>query len=153
GDVIERVQIARLEQAEASRRHGADFETALALGKLTPVAGDHYSCARQQKEYFLIVAMAVNADAALGLEHVQIHVLERHERLVGWRGGLVSVRVVHPRLDVLSQFAAVAEGEIIGEDVAVMQETEPAVRGFADADLEEIVPPAIEHVELVAVVR
>src|SRR5262249_59902690 len=76
-----------------------------------------------------------------------------HERLVAWRGGLVSVRVVHPRLDVLSQFAAVAEGEIIGEDVAVMQETEPAVRGFADADLEEIVPPAIEHVELVAVVR
>jgi hypothetical protein len=70
-------------------KHGPDLEATLAVRELAPVAGDHDPCSRQKGENLLIVAVAMNANAAFGLQDVQIHVVDRHGIFVSHRRTLL----------------------------------------------------------------
>jgi hypothetical protein len=85
----------------------------------------------------------MNANAAFGLQDVQIHVVDRHGIFVPHRRTLLPAGIEHPGLDIASQLPAAAESEVVREYVAEMQEAEAAVQGFADPHLQKIVPSAI----------
>src|ERR1700736_5318336 len=97
--------------------------------------------------------MAMDSDAALSLQNMQIHVLGGEELLVTRAGGLVTIGIKHPLFNFAGKLAAIAEIEIIGEYVPVMGEAEPAVWGFADTNLQEVVPATVDHIELITIVR
>jgi hypothetical protein len=64
--IHESVQVATLEHRQMTSSQGAHFETAVALGHLAPVADDHEALAVEHEEHLLVVAVAVQPDAAVG---------------------------------------------------------------------------------------
>jgi len=147
------VQTPRFQQAKTARSQSADLKTTLAGGGLAPVARNHDSDAAEQKKDLLVVAMPMDSDPSLGLQDKQIHVLSGEELLVTRARWLVSVGIEHPVFDFAGKLAAIAEIEIVGEHIPVVEETEPAMWGLGDTNLQEVIPAPVDHIELIMIVR
>ena len=105
----------------------------------------------------------MNADRTARFQDMEIHVVDRHERFTIGPGRLAPVGIEVPGPKLASQLgqprcaehllAPQLVAEVVGEQIAVLEHPDAAVRGRALADAEIVLPAAHHHRELVAVVR
>ena len=79
--------------------------------------------------------MAMDSDAALRLQNMQIDILGGEELLARQSGWLLPIGIDHPVFKFAGKLTAIAELEIVGEYVPVMEEAESAVWALADTNL------------------
>src|SRR5271165_6756964 len=103
GRVEKPVQVSPLEHGKMPGAEGSDLETALALGHLAPVADDHKPLTVDHEEDLLVVAVPVQADAAVVHQDMEVHVIDGEEVLVPFAVSLLAEGVEHPGLDLPPQ--------------------------------------------------
>jgi hypothetical protein len=72
----------------------------VARGQVTPVADDHQSLAVHHEKDLLVVAVPVEAYAAVVHRDVQVHVIDGQKALGPFAVGLRAEGVEHPGLDL-----------------------------------------------------
>ena len=65
--VHERMQLAAAQHGQVPGTQRSDLKAALALGKLAPIPNHHQATPGQHEKNFLVVPVAVQANAAIGL--------------------------------------------------------------------------------------
>ncbi|WP_139812057.1 hypothetical protein [Ensifer aridi] len=73
------MEVPAFEERHVTRPQRAGIKASLAFGHLAPVAHHHEGSSLQHKENFLVVAMTVKADTAVGSPDVEIHIIDCHE--------------------------------------------------------------------------
>src|SRR5213075_738319 len=107
----------------------------------------------EEEKDLLVVAMAMQSDRAERVEQMKVHVVDAEELLAPRPVGLAGERVEHPWLDRASQLAGAGEAAVVGEEVAILEQSHAAMRAAAPARPLERIPAAHDHVELVLIIR
>ena len=142
-DVHQAVQIAAAQHHHVAGLHQPELEAALPIREFAPIADDHHAAPLHHEEHFGIVSMPVQPDARERLDYMQIGVIHREERFVP--PALLTERVEVPGFELPSDLGHASELAVRGEQVAVVERSDAAVRIRARPHAQELVPTALDH--------